>query len=1125
MKRTTGTKLLALALCANVGLVSPQVALAEDIDIFLGSSAGNTINPRILIVLDNTSNWSRQSQQWPGGKAQGQSEVDAISTVINSMKYNETDPDDKKVSVGLMEYVTGGDANDDGGFIRSAIRDLTPVNVASFDVQLKAISGNINDPKEKRNSNTPYGNLMFDVFNYFAGANSYSPAATLASKADATGYSTPYSRFQSPLTSANTCGRSFVVFIGNPNASGPSADNPDNTARLTTLNGSKPPQIGLPNFETKSVTTTATVGTTSACYASKADAVAATSELTALSSACAGFTDGCKIGEITANDSATACADGASKYSILGSDTIITNVPLTTTSPDTKPYNADEWVRMMHDKGVPVPGTTSTRSKVTTYTIDVYNKQPNAQHTALLLSMANAGGGRYFAAKTEKAIVDALREIMIEIQAVNSSFASTSLPVNATNRSQNMNQVFIGMFRPDPVSRPRWFGNLKRYQLVRSGTNIKLADVKGVEAVNPLTGFVTPCARSWWTRDSSNYWENKGVSPDPASACELEGISKYSDINDGPFVEKGGAAQVVREGNAGTAAAATQAVNRKMVTLSDGAFADLTAATSGLDANLVNWIRGVDVYNEKKNGQTSTTRPSIHGDVIHSRPQPINYGPPGGDKTKADVVTVYYGANDGALHAVDAETGAERWSFVAPEFFSRLTRIRDNTTRVSFPGMAPGFTPTPKPKDYFFDGSIGVYQNKDNSKVWIFPSMRRGGRMLYGIDVTNPATPVFKWRVGCPNLDNDTDCTADMSGIGQTWSTPSAAFIYGHSRTTPVLVVGGGYDKCEDANVAEPACDTTKGGFIYILDANTGDLLRKFATDRSVAADIAMVDINNDGAPDYAYAADTGGSIYRVDFIDGPVTKVQRYPNQWTFRKVAATDTTKNRKFLFAPALLYSQNKVYVALGSGDREHPLGTDYPYDNVVNRFYVYVDNLATTLTPTVTPLDDASVMRDYTTSDSCTTTPVLPNSGIAGWFMDLNQNGKGEQTVTSALIAGGMVTFSTNRPVTGLESSCSTTLGEARGYWVNLLNASGAIGVPGACGGKRSSVFVGGGLPPSPVFANSVGLGSGTENASVVLGAVQKDSENKGGISTPIESQPMRPAITLKRKRAYTYTKGD
>ena len=168
MKRNTGSKLLALALCASLG-TTPIMAAADDIDIFTGASAGTNVNPRILIVLDNTSNWSRQSQKWPGGLTQGQSEASAIKSVLTDL--------DGTVSLGLMEFVTGGNANDDGGFIRSAVRPMTTANKTSFSTQLDMIYNNITSPDEKRNSNTPYGNLMYDAYNYFAGELSLNPSA------------------------------------------------------------------------------------------------------------------------------------------------------------------------------------------------------------------------------------------------------------------------------------------------------------------------------------------------------------------------------------------------------------------------------------------------------------------------------------------------------------------------------------------------------------------------------------------------------------------------------------------------------------------------------------------------------------------------------------------------------------------------------------------------------------------------------------------------------------------------------------------------------------------------------------------------------------------------------------
>jgi Tfp pilus tip-associated adhesin PilY1 len=352
-----------------------------------------------------------------------------------------------------------------------------------------------------------------------------------------------------------------------------------------------------------------------------------------------------------------------------------------------------------------------------------------------------------------------------------------------------------------------------------------------------------------------------------------------------------------------------------------------------------------------------------------------------------------------------------------------------------------------------------------------------------------------------------------MSGVGQTWSTPNVAFIKGYSTTTPVLVVGGGYDACEDANTASPSCGSGKGGFVYVLDANTGAVIRSFATDRGVAADVALVDVDNDGYPDYAYAADLGGGIYRVDFVGSYAGRTPLASESWTARKVAYT-AGAGRKFLFAPALLASQGKVYVALGSGDREHPLQTQYPYDNVLNRFYVYLDDLAA---PVATPATALDGLTDYTSSNSCTTAQILPGSGSKGWYMNLNQYGKGEQTVTSAVITGGLAVFSTNRPVPPDAASCSTTLGEARGYWVNLFNGSGGLGGAAACGTPRSSPFVGGGLPPSPTKASGVDVDGNI--VTVVFGAAKETA------SVPTAPTRPRPAISYKRKRVYKSTSGD
>ncbi len=1107
-------KKLLTTLLASIGACATLLSFpagADDIDIFTGASAGKKGNPNILIVLDNTANWAKASQKWPDYPDQGKSEVAAIMSAVDGL--------DDSVNVGLFEY-TGGTAENDGGYVRFAIQAMTDTNKYNLQQKLGKIFADVNAPEEKRSAGTPYGNLIYDVYNYFSGSDVYSLNGELKSyDKDPAGYSDQWNTFKSPLSAATSCANTFVILVTNPQNNGPTKDSDANSSKLNSLGGDAVHQLQLPNFTSKTVDVVTTLGQTNLCYA---DPVSAKVELNAApwSTTCvtSNFSKGCSIGSAL-NDGSKTCPSGQASYAILGTNSETTNVAVTGGEHnDIKPFNLDEWARFMHDKGVPIPGTDPVqRSNVTFYTIDVYNVQQDVDHTSLMLSTAKAGGGKYFAAKSQKAIVDALKQILGEIQAVNSTFASTSLPVNSTNRSQNENQVFIGMFRPDKKAKPRWFGNLKRYKLIPVGSDIKLGDASDPvkQAVDEGTGFITDCAVSYWTKPSGTYWQNLNLDPDPKGKCPDQ--LPYSDSPDGPLVEKGGAAQVLRNGNnpPTTSDTPTYAVNRKIYTRgSTGTLVEFNTTTSGLSSDLVNFIKGADVNNERPAGGPDKTRPSIHGDVIHSRPLPLNYG------TNKGGVFVFYGANDGYFRAVEADTGKERWAFIAPEFFGRLQRLKDQTPLVNYPnvGGTGDVASIGAPKDYFFDGSTGYFQNIDSSSVWVFPSMRRGGRMIYGLNVSDMDAPSLMWKAGCPNLGNDTGCTDGMTGIGQTWSTPVVAFIKGYpTGGDPVLIFGGGYDKCEDENTGAPTCTSGKGGYVYILNARTGELLRSFPTRRSVAADVSVVDIDGDGKIDYAYAADTGGNVYRIDFIDGPTNKTELTKENWQIYRVAYTNDSSNpRKFLFGPALLYNKGFVYVALGSGDREHPLGWQYPYNGVRNRFYVALDNLSIQPTTDTMAINLDTAMTDSTEPTTCNSPKTLPGGSSKGWFMQL---AKGEQVVTSALIAGGTVTFSTNRPIVDDTASCATSLGEARGYMVNLLNASGAVSVDGTCGGTRSSKFAGGGLPPSPVLATGVPIDMG--NGVIVRRDIEIGSPKS---PSPIGSTKIPPPIKSERKRKYTYVKG-
>jgi hypothetical protein len=1347
MKNRKLSRFATLSIAAGLVFCSFQ-ASPEDIDIFSVDENGIVARPNVLIVLDNSANWSRQAQQWPDGDAQGRSEADAIREVLKTL--NST------VNLGLMVHITGGGATDqDSGYVRYHIRPMSgdvddpATNKGALAAKLTTISNNINDPTEKRAQGNPFGDLMWDVYNYLAGADhSNGGTGTPATLADLDAYSdqVTFKAFQSPLTAADTCTRTVVIFIGNNTSSGPTVDDNVNKDALATLAGggaagtSATTQLQMAEYAVSTQTETDILGNSDACYDSVAactsalaardldnnglkDCTEAGYESCACNAALGGeipcpsaskFTvtgfqknttvkvlrdeqldtaNNVDTGDIvqvcksagqgaglnsplpacpaesstTSTDAgtgettkitttwsncqynvldATGCGVNKFNYQKQGTKTrhiLVTTLdetidptglgmsaacyesagdcnnesggksascssfsegctcdsPTTTTGCATGStfreeatytfeggsqtgrfvaspgqYMMDEWARFLRQTGVLVPGG-GARSQVTTYTIDVFQAQQDALFSSLLFNAARVGGGKYFQAKDEDSLVRALLQILTEVQAVNSAFSSASLPVNATNRAQNQNQVFIGVFKPDKDKLPRWFGNLKQYQLVSTGVTVELGDKNKNPAVNEQTGFITECAESFWTTDSifkhpisglpTGYWQDVNIAPLPVSDCSSALTIPYSlsDMPDGPFVEKGAAAEVLRKGNNPAASPdgdGNYELDRKVYTVFKGALDAFSIDTTGLDEKFVKFELGEDINDEDGDGAYAALaytepRASIHGDVVHSRPQPLNYG-------GTTEVVIYYGSNDGHYRAVEAKTGRELWSFVAPEHFDRLARLYDNGPEILYFGDVDA-PPEFRPKEYFFDGSTGVFQtfktitlpdgttSSVGDVAYIFPTMRRGGAKVYAFDVSNPTTRTpdkYLWSKGCAVDYKGLYGTCDdgFDAIGQTWSVPNVAFIKGYcgasdcttdaiSERKPVVVFGGGYDTCDDEDTPKP-CGATRGRGVYVLDATDGTLLSHIdfsaeSNARGIAADVALIDVNNDKMVDFGYALDTGGSVYRIDFVDGSTTSYAAFPKEkWFGGRVAYTANSDDpRKFLFAPALVQANSStVYVAVGSGDREHPLMGNYPFGTlgdadsaILNRFYVFKDLLGDDDGDPLTAdspldLDDTNLMADYTGTNSCDkTTFITPNHPKRGWYIDLNANGQGEQVVTSAVIAAGFVFFSTNRPTDAADAAvCTTSLGEARGYFLNLFNGSGAIGVTGNCGGTSSSTFVGGGLPPSPVLATVPIDG---ELTTVCIGCVQKTGEP----SSPIEAQHLKPPIPAHRKPIYWY----
>ncbi|HEX5638697.1 MAG TPA: PilC/PilY family type IV pilus protein [Burkholderiaceae bacterium] len=712
--------------------------------------------------------------------------------------------------------------------------------------------------------------------------------------------------------------------------------------------------------------------------------------------------------------------------------------------------------------------------------------------------IAKQGGGLYQQASNSDQIILAMTKILNQIRAANSVFSSASLPVSANTQGTYLNQVFIGMFRPDGNALPRWVGNLKQYQFVYDAQRdtLQLADITLTPAVSPTSGFIDSGATSFWTH-SSSFWINVEASSG--------GRYSRSDAPDGERVEKGGVAQLLREshlsGTAGrtiytcpgaacgtdvdlSAAGASYQFSTSNGSLTPAMFgATVDAARKNL---IIDFVRGTDNVTATNVANPSvakdqlgtaptgaTVRPSIHGDVLHSRPVAINYGGTRG-------VVVFYGSNDGLLRAVNGNqtgigAGQELWAFVAPEHFGSLNRLRENDPEVRYPST-PLASAAAQPRNYFFDGPIGAYQNTQTGVAMLFVGMRRGGRTIYAFDVTNPDAPRLMWRIN-PDVD------ADYTSLGQTWSMPRVALLKG--RTEPVLIMGGGYDAA--AEDASPSGATTMGRGVYVIDISDGDLIARHVTDYSVPADVSVLDSDGDGFVDRIYVADVRAQLYRIDIESASGDPIS--PGGWPVTKIAALNDgagglVGSRKVFFAPDIIMSRNYTALLMGTGDREKPLTT-----STNDRFYVIKDTKVTKGAPAAATLITDAVLTGLGTNGA-----GIDPEGCSYAFAS-----NGERVINQPITFGGITYFSTNRPLPPGGGSCSRS--QSRSYQVPLI-----------CRPPTFRNLVGDGLPPSPVVGY-VDVGRGKLVPFVIGGPNDKNSS--------IEVNRANILIPGKRKRSYWF----
>jgi|CryGeyStandDraft_6_1057127.scaffolds.fasta_scaffold10344_2 type IV pilus assembly protein PilY1 len=627
-------------------------------------------------------------------------------------------------------------------------------------------------------------------------------------------------------------------------------------------------------------------------------------------------------------------------------------------------------------------------------------------------------GGKAYYADKPEELNSGLANIFQSILESAYSFASPSVPSVRTDDTEDY-RAYIASFTPS-TENPFWPGNLKAYQLNSDGTF-------------PVDANGEPINAPIWSSSI----------PDSGS--------------------------------------------RVIKTYVGGALKDFTSA------NLTK--EDLDVGSDaEKNALISYIRNLGLGDIFHSNSVIVGapsqfyieegYSGTGGfyENKKSREKIIIVGANDGILHAFDADTGVEKWAFIPNSLLKNLKTMQ--TTHTYYVDS------TPKVADVWF-GDLNSNTKKDPNewKTVLVCGLRKGGKYYFALDITDTLNPKYLWEF--PKAGDATT----LAKLGESWSEPAIGRVKiekdGNLVEKWVAFIGGGFDPSETKSK-----DADIGKAFFVIDISNGDIIWEFSYDKdhdvkkkmthALAAPPTVVDTNLDGYIDQVYIGDLGGQMWVFDVSFDAVSKKSN--SLWTDKaKIlfqAPSGGGEKHRIYYQPAVGFDQNrKPWVYFGTGDREDPKD----WSNTQERFYAIKDDGSGNY-----PRKESPDLHDFTGENTFTTDPTK-----SGWFIKLDKSGQSlEKVLARPYVFYRLVYFTT---YTNVETSDLCTVeGIGKEYIVYYLTGGGALAVDDLSDllGTPSarSKEIGSGAPSSPVISVNM-----KGKASVIIGETSGQIFSQGAFS--------------------------
>ncbi|HFD80824.1 MAG TPA: hypothetical protein ENK05_10620 [Gammaproteobacteria bacterium] len=634
---------------------------------------------------------------------------------------------------------------------------------------------------------------------------------------------------------------------------------------------------------------------------------------------------------------------------------------------DFKPSGTDDAGGSYQDPDFPV-------QNMETYTIGF------AQSNQMLEDAADYGNGLYFTADDAASLSAALKQAIADAK-FKGEAAAAAVATNSTRLDTN---TTIYQARFDSRD---WSGDLLAFGIDdATGEVLVTPQWSARDRLPPSTSAtVTASSRHIYTYDTVN---NTGI--------EFLWPSDYTSLTAGVDLNSGMVQSLLA--NAPYSATTTNSSE--------------IAANQAYGSELVAYLRGDTSSSGSYNG-AFRSRNSVLGDIVNSNPAFVgtrDFGykvlpdPEGADyltfrsssSYKNRIPMLYVGANDGMLHAFNADTGNELFAFVPSVVFPNLDQLAD-------PNYAHRFfvNGSPRVGDAYLGGSW---------KSVLVGSTGAGGREVFALDITSPGS------FDASNLM--WEFTGDDDGdLGYVLGQPTIARMPDGNW---VAVVGNGY-KSDNQHAV-----------LFLLSLYDGTVLQKIDTQVGSAANpnglAAPVPVDTDGdrITDTIYAGDLQGNLWKFTVNASNTWKVAYKSGSTPKPLYTALDSNGDpQPITLRPEIgSHPRGGLMVYFGTGSffqsGDNIVGSNPP----VNTFYGLRDN-GSPITGGRSALQRQTI--DYelynvgfgsnTFDVRIVSDNVVNYQTSEGWFIDLESpvNGaEGERVVVDPLLRNGRIIFSTLIP---------------------------------------------------------------------------------------------------------------